>query len=72
VLKGHFKQAAYSGKLTDSFGGTEFIAPDVLFKTTNASALKKHSGHPDRWPSRGLAAGRAFYCDRKIINETKW
>jgi len=27
--------------LTDLFGGTEFIAPDVLFKTTNAGAQKK-------------------------------
>ena len=25
---------------TDLFGGTEFIAPDVLFKTTRAGAAK--------------------------------
>jgi len=41
---------------TDLFGGTEFIVPDVLFKTTNAGAPKKHRSYPDMCPSGGLAA----------------
>ena len=41
---------------TDLFGGTELIAPDVLFNTTNAGAPKKHRGYPDMCPSGGLAA----------------
>jgi len=32
------------------------IVPDVLFKTTNAGAPKKHTGYP----SGGLAASSAF------------
>ena len=41
---------------TDISSGTEFIAPDVLFKTTNAGAPKKHRGYPDMFPSGELAA----------------
>jgi len=35
----HSEKAAFSGEI-DLFGDAEFIAPDVLFKTTNAVALK--------------------------------
>jgi len=38
----------------DLYGGTEFIAPDVLLKITNAEAPKKHRGHPYRCPSGEL------------------
>jgi len=45
---------------TDLFVGAEFIAPDVLFKTTNAVALKKHRGYLVRCPSGGLVACCTF------------
>jgi len=48
----------------DLFGGTEFIAPDVLFKAVNASAPKKD--YTDRCPSGGLAAAHAFQFGFKI------
>jgi len=35
----------------DLFVGTEFIAPDVLFKATNARASEKHRGYLVRCPS---------------------
>jgi len=47
-------------KQTDLFVGTDFIAPDILFKTTNAEASKKHRGYLVRCPRGGLAAGRTF------------
>jgi len=50
---------------TDLFSGTWFIAPDVIFKTTNAGALKKR-GYPDRRPSGSLVEGRTMWFDRKI------
>ena len=41
-LKGHFeKRPRLADRETDLFGGTEFIVPDVLFKTTKAGAPKK-------------------------------
>jgi len=49
LLGGHFEKARFNG---DLFGGTGFIAPDVLFKTTKAGAQKKHRGYPDRCTSR--------------------
>jgi len=47
-------------KWIDLFGGTEFIAPDALFKITNAGAPKKNKGYPIRCPSGGLGKGRIF------------
>jgi len=56
-LEGHFeKRPRLADRETDLFGGTEFIVPDVLFKTTNAGAPKKHRGYPDMCPSGELAA----------------
>jgi len=40
--------------------------PDVLFKTTDAWAPKKHRGYLVKCHSGGLAAGRTFQFDRKI------
>ena len=54
---------------TDFFGGTEFIVPDVLFKTTIAGAPKKHRGYPDMFPSGGLAAALP---SNLLINRTKF
>jgi len=56
LARGYFEKAVFS-RLTDLFGDTEFVVPDVLFKTTNARAPKKRRGYPDRYPSRGLVAG---------------
>jgi len=42
------------------FVGTDFIAPDILFKTTNTRAPKKHRDNLVRFPRGGLAAGRTF------------
>jgi len=39
---------------------SEFIAPNGLFKTTNAEAPKKHRGYSVRCPSGGLGEGRTF------------
>ena len=39
-LEGHVRPRL-ADRLTDLFGGTEFIAPDVLFRKTNAGAPKK-------------------------------
>ena len=44
--------------------------PDVLFKTTNAGAPKKHRGYPDMCPSRGLAAALPSNSFVKLINKT--
>jgi len=55
---------------TDLFGGTEFIVPDVLFKTTNAGAPKKHRGYPDMCPSGGLAAALPSNLIVKLINKS--
>ena len=61
MLEGHFeKRPRLADRETDLFVGTEFIAPDVLFKTTNAGAPKKHRGNIDRSPSGGLPAGCIF------------
>jgi len=38
------RRPCLADRQTYLFVGTEFIAPDVLFKTTNAVALKKHRG----------------------------
>ena len=54
------------------FGGIEFIVPDVLFKTTNAGAPKKHRGYPDMCPSGGLAAALPSNLIVKLINEAKF
>jgi len=61
-LEGHFdKRPRLADTETDLFGGTEFIVPDVPFKTTNAGAPKKHRGYPDMCPSGGrVSAGPAF------------
>ena len=45
---------------TDLFVGTEFIAPDVLVKTTKTGAPKKHRDYLVRCPGGGLATGRTF------------
>jgi len=45
----------------DLHGGTEFTAPDVLLKITNAEAPKKHRGYPYRYPSGEL--GWAVYSN---------
>ena len=57
---------------TDLFGGTEFIVSDVLFKTTNAGAPKKHRGYPDMCPSGGIAAALPSNLIVKLINKTKF
>jgi len=55
-LEGHFeKRPRLADRETDLFAGTDLIAPDVLFKTTNAGAPKTHRGYPDMYPSGGLA-----------------
>jgi len=59
-LKATLSRPRLADRETDLFGVTEFIAKDVLFKTTNAPEPKKRSGYPDRRPSGGLAAGRTF------------
>jgi len=41
---------------TDLFGGTEFIAPDVLLKTSKDETTENR-GHPVRCSSGGLAKG---------------
>jgi len=72
-LEGHLaKRPRLADRETDLFGGTEFIVPDVLFKTTNAGAQKKHRGYPDRCPSGGLAAALPSNFIVKLINETKF
>ena len=38
---------------TDLFVGTEFIAPDVLVKTTNTGAPKKHRDYLSGAPVEG-------------------
>ena len=53
------------------FGGTEFIALDVLFKTTNAEAPKKHKGYPYWCPSRGLGRTVPSNLILKCVNKTK-
>jgi len=50
-----------SDRQTDLFAGTEFIAPDVLVKTTNTGAPKKHRDYLVRCSSGGLAAYRTFF-----------
>jgi len=35
-----FRRPRFADRQTDLFGGTDFIAPDVLFKTTNAGEPK--------------------------------
>jgi len=56
-LEGHFAQRPrLADRETDIFSGTEFIVPDVLFKTSNDGASKEHRGYPDMCPSGGLAA----------------
>jgi len=45
---------------TDLFVGTELIAPDVLFKTTNAEALKKHGGYLVMCSSGGRVSGLLY------------
>jgi len=57
---------------TDIFAGTGFIAPDVLFKTTNTGALKKYRGYLDMYPSGGLAAAKPSNLIVKLINKTKF
>jgi len=59
-LRTTFGRPHLADKSTDLFGGTDFIAPDVLFKKTNAGATKKHRGYPDKRPSGELAAGSTF------------
>jgi len=41
-LEGHFEKKGprLADRETDLFGGTEFIVPDELFKTTNTGAPK--------------------------------
>jgi len=39
-LAGHFEKAGFSGTV-----GTEFISPDVLFKTPKARTPKIHRGY---------------------------
>ena len=46
--------------LTDLFAGTEFIAPDVLFKTTKAGAQKKKTLRLSRQVHRRRAVTSHF------------
>jgi len=56
-LDGHIeKRPRLADRETDLFGGTEFIAPNVLFKKTNVGAPKKRRSYPDMCPSGVLAA----------------
>jgi len=72
-LEGHFeKRPRLADRETYLFAGTEFIAPEVLFKTTNAGAPKKHRGYPDMFPSGGIAAALPSNLSVKLINETKF
>jgi len=57
---------------TDLFGGTEFIMSDVLFKTINAGAPKKHRGYPDMCSSGGLVAALPSNLIVKLIHKTKF
>ena len=41
-------------------GGIEFIAPDVLFKTSNDGVPTKHRDYTARCPSGWIGEGRAF------------
>ena len=42
---------------TDLFGGTAFIASDILFKTTNAGTPKKHRGYLIQVSQRRVSGG---------------
>jgi len=55
----------------DLFACTEFIAPDALFKTTNAGAPKTHRGYADMCASGGLAAALPSNFIVKSINKAK-
>jgi len=72
-LESHFeKRPRLADREKDLFACTEFIAPDVLFKTTNAGAPKKHRDYPDMCPSGGLAAALPSNFIVKLINKTKF
>jgi len=72
-LESHFEKRprlADWGK--DLYACTEFIAPDVLFKTTNAGAPKNHGDYSDMCPSGGLAAALPSNFIVKLVNKTKF
>jgi len=72
-LEGHFeKRPRLADRETYLFAGTEFIAPDVLVKTMNAGAPKKHRDYPDMCPSGGLAAALPSNFIVKLIDKTKF
>jgi len=54
-----FRKLCFADRQTDLFGGSEFIAPDILFKTMNARALNNR-GYLDRCTNGGLAVGHTF------------
>jgi len=59
VSRATSRRQRLADKETDLCDVTEFIAPDGLFKTTNAKAPKKH-GYSVRYPSGGLGEDRTF------------
>jgi len=60
-LEGHFgKRPRLADRETDLVAGTEFTAPDVLFKTTNAGAPKKTQRLSRHVPQRRVSGGPAF------------
>jgi len=60
-LEGHFaKRPRLTDGDTDLFAGTEFIAPDVLFKTTNAGSTEKIQRSSRHVPQRRVSGGPAF------------
>jgi len=71
-LEGTLRRPCLADRETDLFGDTEFIVPDVLFKTTIAGAPKKHRGYPHMCPSRELAAALPSNLIVKLINKTKF
>jgi len=72
-LEGHFeKRSRLADREKDLFAGTEFIAPDVLFKKTNAGAPKKHRDYPDMYPSGGLAVALPSNFIVKLIYKKKF
>jgi len=53
------RRSRLADRWTDLFDVTEFIAPDGLFKTTNAEAPKKQRLF-SQVPQRRLGVGRKF------------
>jgi len=61
-----------TNKWIDSFGGIESIAPDVYSSRQRTPEHRiKYRLYLIRCPSGGIAKGRTFQFDLKIINKTK-